>query len=41
MDLISKHKESIQSCKVLVDLASSRGSRDDITVMVVNLQRFL
>uniref|UniRef100_A0ACD5WAR5 Uncharacterized protein n=1 Tax=Avena sativa TaxID=4498 RepID=A0ACD5WAR5_AVESA len=28
------------SCKDLVDMARSRGSRDDITVMVVDLKRF-
>ncbi|KAG8051230.1 hypothetical protein GUJ93_ZPchr0009g2143 [Zizania palustris] len=28
-------------CKALVSMARSRGSRDDITVMVVDLQRFL
>lgn len=32
---------SVGSCKELVALARSRGSRDDITVMVVDLQRFL
>ncbi|CAN6349195.1 unnamed protein product [Urochloa humidicola] len=32
---------SVGSCKELVALAKSRGSRDDITVMVVDLQRFL
>ncbi|CAN6344669.1 unnamed protein product [Urochloa humidicola] len=32
---------AVGSCKELVALARSRGSRDDITVMVVDLQRFL
>lgn len=32
---------SMDSCKELVDMARSRGSRDDITAMVVDLQRFL
>ncbi|OEL20013.1 putative protein phosphatase 2C 77 [Dichanthelium oligosanthes] len=31
---------SVGSCKELVALARNRGSRDDITVMVVDLQRF-
>ncbi|XP_062202639.1 probable protein phosphatase 2C 77 [Phragmites australis] len=31
----------VGSCKDLVAMAKSRGSRDDITVMVVDLQRFL
>uniref|UniRef100_A0A0D9XXQ3 protein-serine/threonine phosphatase n=1 Tax=Leersia perrieri TaxID=77586 RepID=A0A0D9XXQ3_9ORYZ len=30
-----------EACKELVAMARSRGSRDDITVMVVDLQRFL
>ncbi|ONK73150.1 uncharacterized protein A4U43_C04F27790 [Asparagus officinalis] len=43
VDIVLRHKEySIQSsCKALVDLASSRGSRDDITVMLVDFQSFL
>ncbi|KAJ1265178.1 hypothetical protein BS78_08G059600 [Paspalum vaginatum] len=32
---------SVGSCKELVAMARNRGSRDDITVMVVDLQRFL
>ena len=32
---------SMDSCKELVAMARSRGSRDDITAMVVDLQRFL
>ncbi|CAL4903801.1 unnamed protein product [Urochloa decumbens] len=37
----SSSYSSVGSCKELVALARSRGSRDDITVMVVDLQRFL
>ncbi|XP_008806972.2 probable protein phosphatase 2C 74 [Phoenix dactylifera] len=41
VDVVMRHKNSIKSCKDLVDISSSRGCRDDITVMVVDLQRFL
>ncbi|KAL5204629.1 hypothetical protein ABZP36_009500 [Zizania latifolia] len=34
-------KHSVASCRRLVDMARRRGSRDDITVMVVDLKRFL
>lgn len=36
-----KTTASVECCKALVALARSRGSRDDITAMVVDLQRFL
>lgn len=32
---------SVDSCRRLVDMARRRGSRDDVTVMVVDLKRFL
>ena len=32
---------SVGSCKELVTLARNRGSRDDITVMLVDLQQFI
>lgn len=38
--MVLRHKDSIESCRKLVDLAFSRGSRDDITVMVVHLHNF-
>ncbi|XXG39460.1 hypothetical protein AAC387_Pa01g0414 [Persea americana] len=40
VDVVLTHKDSIESCRKLVDISSSRGSRDDITVMVVNLHNF-
>ncbi|KAF8404346.1 hypothetical protein HHK36_009229 [Tetracentron sinense] len=40
VDELLIHEKSIESCKKLVDMSSSRGNRDDITVMVVNLQNF-
>ncbi|KAI3931817.1 hypothetical protein MKW98_012227 [Papaver atlanticum] len=40
VDLISRENWCIQSCKKLIQVSSSRGGRDDITVMVVDLQSF-
>ncbi|TVU51343.1 hypothetical protein EJB05_02762, partial [Eragrostis curvula] len=42
VDVVSSAVEATTApCKELVAMARSRGSRDDITVMVVDLQRFL
>ncbi|KAK9270852.1 hypothetical protein L1049_026438 [Liquidambar formosana] len=41
VDVVSRDKNSIESCKKLVDMSSSRGNMDDITVMVINLQKFM
>ncbi|KAK8921228.1 putative protein phosphatase 2C 77 [Platanthera zijinensis] len=38
VDVVMKHSSSIQSCKDLVEISCSRGNRDDITVMVVDLR---
>lgn len=35
---VNSHQES---CKELVDITSSRGNMDDVTVMVINLQSFV
>jgi protein phosphatase 1L len=40
VDLILRGKNSIESCKKLVDMSLSRGNIDDITVMVINLRSF-
>ncbi|RZS26157.1 hypothetical protein BHM03_00059460 [Ensete ventricosum] len=41
VDAVRKHSDSMKhSCKELVELACRRGNRDDITVMVVDLQHF-
>uniref|UniRef100_A0A6N2ML71 PPM-type phosphatase domain-containing protein n=1 Tax=Salix viminalis TaxID=40686 RepID=A0A6N2ML71_SALVM len=40
IDLILRDKNSIESCKKLVDVSLSRGNSDDITVMVINLRDF-
>ncbi|XP_077224662.1 putative protein phosphatase 2C 2 [Tasmannia lanceolata] len=40
VNVVLKHKNSIESCKKLVDISCSRGNNDDITVMVVDLQKF-
>lgn len=41
VDLVLKHNNSVKSCKKLVDISSNRGNKDDITVMVINLQNFI
>ncbi|KAH7670761.1 protein phosphatase 1L protein [Dioscorea alata] len=41
VDIVMKKKNSVRSCKELVELSSKRGGRDDITVMVVDLQKFM
>lgn len=38
VDVVMKHSSSMQSCKDLVEISCSRGNRDDITVMVVDLR---
>ncbi|KAL5993269.1 hypothetical protein ACLOJK_014193 [Asimina triloba] len=41
VDVVMKNKNSIESCKKLVDLPLSRGSKDDITVLVLHLANFI
>ncbi|PRQ22522.1 putative protein-serine/threonine phosphatase [Rosa chinensis] len=41
VNVVLKEKDSLKSCKKLVNMSSSRGSMDDITVMVINLRSFL
>ncbi|XP_019152058.1 PREDICTED: probable protein phosphatase 2C 74 [Ipomoea nil] len=41
VDVVLSENNSMKSCKKLVDLSSMRGSLDDVTVMVINLQNFL
>ncbi|EHA8589739.1 putative protein phosphatase 2C 77 [Cocos nucifera] len=41
VDVVMGHKNTLKSCKDLVDISCSRGNRDDATVMVVDLQRFV
>jgi protein phosphatase 1L len=41
VDVVLREKNLLVSCKKLVDMSSSRGSMDDITVMVINLQNFV
>jgi len=37
----SRNGNLMKACKDLVDISCSRGSRDDITVMVVDLKKFI
>ncbi|CAK7328839.1 unnamed protein product [Dovyalis caffra] len=41
VDVILRDKNSVESCKKLVDISFSRGNMDDITVMAINLQNFV
>lgn len=41
VDVVSRNKGSMESCKKLIDISSSRGNIDDITVMVINLDKFV
>lgn len=41
VDVVSRNKNSVESCKKLIDISSSRGNMDDITVMVINLDKFV
>ncbi|KNA13321.1 hypothetical protein SOVF_115970 [Spinacia oleracea] len=42
VDVVSREEvNTMESCKKLVDISSSRGNKDDITVLVINLQTFV
>ncbi|KAK1323560.1 putative protein phosphatase 2C 2 [Acorus calamus] len=41
VDEVLKHRSPLQSCKALMDLSASRGNKDDKTVMVIDLHRFI
>uniref|UniRef100_A0A5B7BWQ8 PPM-type phosphatase domain-containing protein n=1 Tax=Davidia involucrata TaxID=16924 RepID=A0A5B7BWQ8_DAVIN len=41
VDVVSRNKNPLESCRKLVGISSSRGNIDDITVMVINLQKFV
>ncbi|KAL2231796.1 UNVERIFIED_CONTAM: putative protein phosphatase 2C 2 [Sesamum indicum] len=38
--VVSRNHMMIESCRKLVEISSSRGNRDDITVMLINLHNF-
>lgn len=40
VDVFSSDRNSLESCRKLVDISSSRGNRDDITVMKIDLHNF-
>ncbi|KAI3460721.1 hypothetical protein Pfo_017384 [Paulownia fortunei] len=40
VDLVSSNNNLLESCRKLVDISSSRGNRDDITVMIINLENY-
>ncbi|XP_078156210.1 putative protein phosphatase 2C 74 [Carex rostrata] len=41
VDYVLQHDISLKSCEELAELSRSRGSRDDITVMLIDLQKFI
>lgn len=41
VDVVLRDRNSVESCKKLVDMSFSRGNMDDITVMVINLHNFM
>ncbi|KAF4402312.1 hypothetical protein G4B88_003233 [Cannabis sativa] len=41
VDIVARENSTLKACKKLVDMSSSRGNMDDITVMVVKLQNFM
>ncbi|CAD5185037.1 unnamed protein product [Musa acuminata subsp. malaccensis] len=41
VDVVSKHSSSMKSCKELIEISNNKGNRDDITVMVIDLQKFM
>lgn len=40
VDVVSRNGSLMKSCKELVDMSCRRGTRDDVSVMVVDLRRF-
>ncbi|KAK4489996.1 hypothetical protein RD792_000650 [Penstemon davidsonii] len=40
VDVASYEKNLLESCRKLIDMSTNRGNRDDITVMMINLQNF-
>ncbi|WOL01582.1 putative protein phosphatase 2C 74 [Canna indica] len=41
VDVISKQSNCTKSCKELIEMSCRRGNRDDITVMVIHLEKFM
>lgn len=43
VDVVRREYDSsiLKACKTLVEMSSSRGNVDDITVMVINLRNFV
>ncbi|RCV37666.1 hypothetical protein SEVIR_8G083100v4 [Setaria viridis] len=41
VDAVSRSRSRVAACGELVELARRRGSRDDVTVMVIDLERFV
>lgn len=41
VNVVLRERNAQESCKKLVDISCRRGNMDDITVMVVNLEKFI
>ncbi|RWV99072.1 hypothetical protein GW17_00038045 [Ensete ventricosum] len=41
VDVVSRQSNTIKSCRDLIEISCRRGNRDDITVMVIDLQKFI
>ncbi|GAB4861186.1 hypothetical protein Ancab_036343 [Ancistrocladus abbreviatus] len=40
VDVVSRERVTAESCRKLVEISCSRGNKDDITVMLINLRKF-
>ncbi|THU69160.1 hypothetical protein C4D60_Mb08t11480 [Musa balbisiana] len=41
VDVVSRQSNAMKSCRDLIEISCRRGNRDDITVMVIDLQKFI
>ncbi|CAL9055361.1 probable protein phosphatase 2C 74 isoform X1 [Musa acuminata AAA Group] len=41
VDVVSRQSNAMKSCRDLIEVSCGRGNRDDITVMVIDLQKFI
>ncbi|XP_064969025.1 probable protein phosphatase 2C 32 isoform X2 [Musa acuminata AAA Group] len=41
VDVVSRQSNAVKSCRDLIEVSCRRGNRDDITVMVIDLQKFI
>ncbi|CAL9120020.1 unnamed protein product [Musa textilis] len=41
VDVVSRQSNAMKSCRDLIEISCRRGNRDDITVMVIDVQKFI